>query len=111
MPTKMSVVKLVVHILPPILLKQLLFLAGFFVCVKTFKTLSSLVALVERECTDEEIKTCLADSLEARHLHYVTEPENIYVFFKTSLLISRCTAYKSGKFLFCSVLCNIFEHD
>ena len=58
--------------------------------VRPFKLLSSLVATAERDCKDEEIKVCLEDSLDARHLHIIVEPEDDSMLLKASLLIMYC---------------------
>ena len=85
--------------------------SDLYVYVRSFKTVSSLVSIAEQDCTEKEIKDCLQNSLEARHLHFTIEPENDFKLLPASSLISPCIVYKCGSFLLCSVLCNIVEHD
>ena len=55
--------------------------------VRPFKIFSRLVAIAGRDCKDEEIKVCLENSLEARNLQFIVEPEDDSFLLKASLLI------------------------
>ena len=80
-----------------------------FFYVRPFSILSSLVAIAERDCMDDELKVCLEISFEARHFRFTVERKNDSMLLKASMLISTCIAYKCGSFLMCSAMCIIIE--